>query len=54
MESTRRVALEDAQHKDEFLAVSEFDFLFPSFDILPRVGAIILQLQGFGVAHIVD
>jgi hypothetical protein len=30
----------------------EFDFLFPRFDILPRVGALILQLQGFGVVHI--
>jgi hypothetical protein len=54
MESTRKVALEDAQHKNEFLAVSEFDFLFPRFDILPRVGATILQLQGFGLVHIVD
>ncbi len=44
--------MEDAQHKDEVLVVSEFDFLFPRFDILPRVGAIILQLQGFGIAHI--
>ncbi len=45
--------LEEAQHIKETLVISEFDFPFPKFDILPRYGAVILQLQGFGVVSII-
>jgi hypothetical protein len=33
--------------------MSEFDFPFPHFDILPREGVIILRMQGFGVVSII-
>jgi hypothetical protein len=52
MDQNRRTDLEEAQHQEGNLAMSEFDFPFPRFDILPIVGAFILQLQGFGVVHI--
>jgi hypothetical protein len=45
--------LEATQHIKEILVINEFDFPFPKFDILPRYGAIILQLQGFGVINII-
>lgn len=45
--------LEEAQHIKEILVISEFDFPFPKFDILPRYGVVILQLQGFGVVNII-
>jgi hypothetical protein len=32
--------------------MNEFDFPFPRFYILPKDGATILRLQGFGVVHI--
>jgi hypothetical protein len=37
----------------EILVINEFDFPFPKFDILPRYGAVILQLHGFGVVSII-
>ncbi len=46
--------MEEAQHQKENLAMNEFDFPFPRFDVLPIVGAIILQLQGFQVVHIMS
>jgi len=36
--------LQQAQHKDEILAINEFDFPFPHFDILPREEVVILKL----------
>jgi len=45
--------LEKAQHINEILVVNEFDFPFPRFDILPKHGADILQLQGFGAVSII-
>jgi hypothetical protein len=49
MDPNRREDLEEVQHRDEVLAISEFDFPFSKFDILPKMGTIILQLQGFCV-----
>lgn len=49
MDPNRREDLEEAQHKDEVLDISGFDFPFSRFDILPIMGTIILQLQGFFV-----
>jgi hypothetical protein len=34
--------LGEAQHRDEILARSEFDYPFPRFDILPKEGVVIL------------
>ncbi len=34
--------LGEAQHEEEILAVNEFDFPFPRFDILSRKGVVIL------------
>ncbi len=52
MDQNRKEDLKEAQHRDEIQAMSEFDFPFLRFDILPKDGAIILQLQGFGIVHI--
>jgi hypothetical protein len=54
MDPNRREDLEEAQHRDEVLAISELDFPFSRFDILPIMGAIILQLQGFCVLTLCD
>jgi hypothetical protein len=53
MDQRRVKYLEEAQHKDEILVVREFDFLVPRFNILPKHGVDILQLQGFGVVSII-
>jgi hypothetical protein len=53
MDQRRSDYLGKAQHKNEMLVVSEFDFPFRRFDILPREGAVILRLQGFGVVSII-
>jgi hypothetical protein len=45
--------LDVTQHKDEILALSEFDFPFPKVDILSKVGVVTLHLQGFKVVNIV-
>ncbi len=45
--------MKEAQHKDGILAINEFDFPFPKFDILPKEGTIILRLQGFSVVSII-
>ncbi len=53
MDQIRVKYLEEAQHRDEILVVREFDFPFPRFNILPKHGADILQLQGFVVVSII-
>lgn len=53
MDQNRRKDLEEAQHRDEIQAKCEFNFPFPRFDIIPRVGVVIKLLQGFGVVHTV-
>ncbi len=53
MDGKKKDQLRQAQLKDEMLAISEFDFPIPHFDILPREGVIILRLQGFGVVSII-
>lgn len=53
MDQNRRKDLEEAQHRDEIEAISEFTFPFPRFDIIPKVGVVIKLLQRFGVVHIV-
>jgi hypothetical protein len=45
--------LKEAYLKDEILVMSEFDFPFLRFDILPRERIIILCLQGFGLVNII-
>jgi hypothetical protein len=45
--------LQEAQHINEILVINEFHFPFPKFDILPRYGVVILQLQVFGVVSII-
>jgi hypothetical protein len=52
MDQRRNDYLGEAQHRDEILAMIEFDYLFPRFDIL-REGATILHLQGFWVVRII-
>lgn len=52
MDQNRRKDLEEARHRHEIQAMSEFDFPFSRFDIQPKEGTVILQLQGFGVVHI--
>lgn len=52
MDQNKRKDLEEAQHRHEIQAMSEFDFPFLRFDIQPKEGTIILQLQEFGVVHI--
>jgi hypothetical protein len=44
MEHDGKDQLREVQHKDEILAINEFDFAFPRFDILPKEGVIILRL----------
>ncbi len=53
MDQRRNDYLREAQQKVEILAMNEFDSPFPRFDTLPREGAVILCLQGFGVVNIV-
>ncbi len=53
MDRNKMEELNVAQHKDEVLALSEFDFPFPKVDILSKVGVVILHLQGFKVVNIV-
>lgn len=53
MDQNKRKDLEEAQHRDEIEAISEFTYLFPRFDIIPRVGVVIKLLQRFGVIHTV-
>ncbi len=53
MDQNRRKDLEEAQHRDEIEAISEFTFPFPRFDIIPKVGVVIKLLQRFGVVHTV-
>jgi hypothetical protein len=50
MDPNRREDLEEVQHRDYIMVISEFDFPFSKFDILPKMGTIILQLQGFFVS----
>jgi hypothetical protein len=45
--------LKKAQHTYEILAINEFDFPFPKFDIPLKEGVIILKLQGFSVVNII-
>jgi len=52
MDQNRRDVLEEVQHWEEVFVGSEFDFPFSRFDIMSKVGAIILQLQRFGVVNI--
>jgi hypothetical protein len=49
MDQSRRKDLEEAQHKDEIQVISEYNFPFPRFEIILRVGVVIKRLQGFGV-----
>jgi hypothetical protein len=53
MDQDKRHQLREAQHKDEILAISEFDFPFPRIDLLPSEGAFIFKLQGLKVVNIV-
>ncbi len=53
MDEKKKEQLGQGQHKDEILAISEFNFPFPRFDTLPREGVIMLRLQGFGVVCII-
>jgi hypothetical protein len=53
MDQNKMEELDVVQHKDEILAISEFDFPFPKVDILSKVGVVILHLQGFKVVNIV-
>jgi hypothetical protein len=46
MDPNRREDLEEVQDRDYILVINEFDFPFFRFDILPKMGTIILQLQG--------
>ncbi len=41
------------QHRDEILAIIEFAFPFPCFDILPKEGVVILRPQGSTVVGII-
>lgn len=42
MDQNRREDLEEAQHRNEIQTMTEFDFTFPRFSILPKDGATIL------------
>ncbi len=53
MDRRRSGYLGEVQHMKEILVVSEFDFPFPRFDILLKIGVVILQLQGFDVVNII-
>jgi hypothetical protein len=53
MDQRRNDYLRKVQHRDEILAMSEFDYPFPRFDTLLKEGDVILHLQGFGVVNIV-
>ncbi len=53
MDQRRNDYLKEAYLRDEILVMSEFDFPFLRFDILPRERAIILRLQGFGLVNII-
>jgi hypothetical protein len=53
MDHDKRHQLREAQCRDEILAISEFDFPFPRFDLLPRERVVIFKLQGFRVVNIV-
>jgi len=53
MDHDKRHQLREVQCRDESLAISEFDFSFPRFDLLPRERTVILKLQGFRVVNIV-
>lgn len=53
MDQNKKIDVEEARHQGENIVMNEFDFPFPRFNILPKVGALILQLQGFGVVHII-
>jgi hypothetical protein len=45
--------LKHVQHRDKILAINEFAFPFPHFDILPKEGVVNLRLQGFEVVNII-
>jgi len=51
--TTKRHQLKEVQHRDKILAINEFNFPFPRFDILLKEGAIILRLHGFKVVSII-
>lgn len=51
MDQSGRKDLEEARHRNEIQALSEFNFPFPRFDIIPWIGIVIKWLQGFGVVH---
>lgn len=53
MDQRKRNQLKHAQHRDEILAIDEFAFPFPCFDILPEEGSVILGPQGFKVVNII-
>jgi len=53
MDQRRNDYLKEAYLRDEILVMSEFDFPFLRFDILPRDRTIILCLQGFGLVNII-
>ncbi len=53
MDYDKRHQLKKVQHRDEILAINEFNFPFPRFDILLKEGTIILRLHGFKVVSII-
>ncbi len=53
VDQKKRNQLRHAQHKDEILAINEFAFPFPRFDILPKEGVVILRPQGFRMISII-
>ncbi len=53
MDQRKRNQLRHVQHRDKILAISEFAFPFPRFDILPKEGVVILKPQGFEVVNII-
>jgi hypothetical protein len=53
MDQKKNDYLKEAYPRDEILVMSEFDFPFLRFDIVPRERTIILCLQGFGLVNII-
>ncbi len=53
MNQERENKLWNVQYMDKVLAMSEFDFPFPKYDLLPKERVVILRLQGFGVVSII-
>jgi hypothetical protein len=53
MDQNKIKGLKEAHHRNEIQAISKFNFPFPRFDIIPKVGIVIKLLQGFGMLHAV-